>query len=48
MNSLSFPAVFFGSFIFISIILLALLGGLIWEVFTIVEDIWKEERLYEN
>jgi two pore calcium channel protein 1/two pore calcium channel protein 3 len=30
------PTVFVGSFIFLSIFLLALIGGLVWEVFTVV------------
>lgn len=48
IDNLLLPSLFFGSFIFISIFLLALLGGLIWEVFTIVEDIWREEREWES
>ena len=36
MNNYVLPAFFFGSFVFLSIFLQALLGGLVWEVFNVV------------
>jgi two pore calcium channel protein 1/two pore calcium channel protein 3 len=34
-NNLLMVSMYFGSFVFLSIFLLALIGGLVWEVFTI-------------
>lgn len=41
---------FVGSFVFLSIFLLALIGGLVWEVFTVVSlSLVREERMeHEN
>ncbi|CAD8206175.1 unnamed protein product [Paramecium octaurelia] len=44
-NSLAVPMIFVGSFVFLSIFLLALIGGLVWEVFTVVSKTLFEQEL---
>jgi len=40
--------IFVGSFIFLSIFLLALIGGLVWEVFTVVSISLKADELKDD
>ncbi|CAK69287.1 unnamed protein product (macronuclear) [Paramecium tetraurelia] len=39
------PMIFVGSFVFLSIFLLALIGGLVWEVFTVVSKTLFEQEM---
>jgi two pore calcium channel protein 1/two pore calcium channel protein 3 len=43
MGSMAIPVAFMGSFVFLSIFLQALLGGLVWEVFNVVSLTLKSE-----
>ncbi|CAD8124310.1 unnamed protein product [Paramecium sonneborni] len=44
-KNLIVPMIFVGSFVFLSIFLLALVGGLIWEVFTVISKILFEQEI---
>ena len=47
MKNTAGVAVFYGTFVFLSIFLLALIGGLVWEVFTIIDKRVDMEELEE-
>ncbi|CAD8206226.1 unnamed protein product [Paramecium pentaurelia] len=44
-KTLVVPMIFVGSFVFLSIFLLALIGGLVWEVFTVVSKTLFQQEL---